>query len=797
MMPGRIIMRDLLKRYFGLIETPPSFERIAAATDSHVIVTQSGSLVIEALLRSFAERRGLYGVTNIARLLEGGGPQPLQSDTLYWVSVHDEESLERVRAAYPAVSISTLNVFQGRGPIRTNPSYKMGFLRLLGMLAAPLMKKHFFVVVFGEPFPVAKDAPQHTKLSRRVKLDFFQNLKVVRGVPFQPLAVQERYLLAGHEYERVVAALSKKLGLSEAQLRRRMRREFRRMAAAPRGATLSLAAWLAKVLIRRLFTEVQILGIDKFRQAAREHPVVLVPMHRSHLDYILLGSVLYESNLNAPLVAAGMNLRFWPVGGFLSSAGAYFVKRGTRNDHIHGFLLQRYITYLIKRGHLQEFFIEGGRSRSGRMMSPKLGLLGIMVSSLLKGVRKELLFVPVSISYENVIEDKVYGAENTGQPKREENWRELLRAGKILRGKYGEVSINFGDPISLARFAAQLSREENGEAYKKKIVINVASTITERLTEQVSPSMSSLMYTALMMAPNYGLKRERLVATVQSLARVAGIMRRVNPVLGSFSPSLVRFLGGREGLLYDITRGGIIEIQEAFNTEVFYIPGRKRFVADFYKNHSLHLFFGVSILSMLELLGRPLTPECAEELQQLIGQRFLILRRGDFKQETAALIDALLLEGVLREGADGPRFSDLSPGIFMPALLLGSLESLTWLYFNLLHFPSERCAAQERGASDVVCSYRYNELLKKAQSDFAPAEHLGLVHRTESSSKSALLLALEASRQCGIVGLDSAGQPKSVNLLRKPEAEYARLCSIVAAVQQWLSASAEQLNGER
>ena len=792
MIPGRAALRDLLKRYFGLIAVPSSFERIAAAPSSHIVITQSGSLVVEALLRSFAERSGLGGVTRMGRVFEGGGPADLQPDTLYWETVHEEEALERIRTAYPNACLTTLNVFQGRGPIRNNPSYKMGSLRLLGMLAAPLMKKHFFVVVFGEPFPVVKDAAQRTKLSRRVKLDFFQNLKVVRGVPFQPLAVQERYLLAGHEYERMVAALSKKLGLTEAQVRSRMRREFYRMAAAPRGVTLSLAAWLAKVLTNRLFTEVLILGVDKLRQAAREHPVVLVPMHRSHLDYILLGSVLYESNLNAPLVAAGMNLRFWPVGGFLRSTGAYFVKRGTRNDHIHSFLLQRYITYLIKRGHLQEFFIEGGRSRSGRMMSPKLGLLGIMVNAFAKGVRKEILFVPISISYENVIEDKVYGAENTGQPKRDESVLELLKARKILRGKYGEVIINFGDPVSLAQFAQQAAREDSGETRSKKTVISIASTITERLTEQVSPSLSSLMYTALMMAPNYGLKRERLVATVQNLARIAALMRRLNPALGGFSPSLLRFLEGREGLLYDITRGGVIEIEEAFGTEVFYIPGRKRFVADFYRNHSLHLFFAVSLLSILQLLERPLTPDSAEDLQQLMGERLQILRRGDFKAEMAAVIEVLKSDGILdgREGALS--FVNKAPGIFIPALLLGSLESLAWLHFNLLR--SKRPAQRDPG--EPLAALRYNEFLKKAQNEFAAAEHLGMVHRTESASKSSLILALEASRQSDILGLDSVSQAKSILLYKEPADEFRRLCTVAGAIREWLYASCQRLNDD-
>ena len=226
---------------------------------------------------------------------------------------------------------------------------------------------------------------------------------------------------------------------------------------------------------------------------------------------------------------------------------------------------------------------------------------------------------------------------------------------------------------------------------------------------------------------------------------------------------------------------------------MFYIPGGKRFVADFYKNHSIHLFFTVSLLSVLELLRRPISPCEAERLQQLAGHRFLILRRGSFKAEAAAIIDGLGEEGIMCGAGGAVRFADTSPGLFIPALLLGSLESLAWLYFNLLR-NAPPAAAGAGAALDQPQSLRYADFLKQMQKDFDPAEHLALVRRTESASKATLILALEAARQGNILGVDSVSQSKTITLYRRPEGEFRELCRVIGVIQEWLSQSGTRLN---
>ena len=167
--------------------------------------------------------------------------------------------------------------------------------------------------------------------------------------------MQERVILSGNEFERECTRIAERLGVSKAIVKKRARKAFYTIAANPVRWIYLILAWLGTIILRNLFTAVKVDGLDAFSKAAKKSPAVIVPAHRSHLDYIILGVVLYRSHLNAPLVAAGINLAFWPVGFIIRSAGAYFVKRGSR-DPIYSLILKRYVTYLIKRGHLQEFF---------------------------------------------------------------------------------------------------------------------------------------------------------------------------------------------------------------------------------------------------------------------------------------------------------------------------------------------------------------------------------------------------------------------------------------------------------
>ncbi len=759
---------NLLTRYFSLTPVPESFQSVVSAPARPIIVTNSDSIIVQALLNSFALR---IGITSVERWT-GQEPTPA---ALYWINVHDSATLDFL-ATKEAPLLSTCNIVYGRGPTTSFPAYRLGLARSLALL----FLSRFLVIIFGDPITPPTTARRPMTLARFLKLDFYKNLKVVRGTPFQSIDAQARAVLGGAEFEREISIVAQRSKEDPAATRRKARKEFFEMAAHPRAIIFWLIAPMADFIVRRLFSRVLLSGLESFEAAVREHTVVVVPMHRSHLDYIILGSTLYQSRINPPVVAAGVNLRFWPAGFFIRSLGGYFVKRNARNDRIHALVLRRYVTYLVKRGHSQEFFIEGGRSRSGKMRPPKVGILSIIVEAYLKGLRRDILLIPVSISYENVIEDSAFGFENTGQAKTKENFRSLLQARSIFRKQYGDVSVHFGTAVSLQQFLKSHPTRSENEAKGK--VLALGNALTRAIRDQSTISLSSLAYTALLMAPRYALPRTELVRHIRELAGASAVISKIDGLEPRFSPALSDFMVGAHELLHDLPRGGTISRGSCLGEDVFIVRGTKRFTADFYKNATIHVFFEMSILSILELLGRPLNADEACVFHSYFEQEHLLAPLPEFRARMTAVIEGMQKAAFLTAGSN-PKFASRESGAFCPGLLVGSIQALLWTVQNVRRIPVQPGPVVEAGTEDY--SFSYDALLNSLVQDFKSAGYLGLVTRTEASSQAALISALEFLQQRRFIGVQETGQGREIVVLKDLRNEESFLREVNDAVTRW------------
>ncbi len=132
-----------------------------------------------------------------------------------------------------------------------------------------------------------------------------------------------------------------------------------------------------------LFDGIEVDGesLQKLKHAARHSSLVYVPCHKSHTDYLIISSVLFQNKLSLPFVAAGKNLAFWPLGAIFRRGGAFFIRRSFKGMKFYAEVFSLYVKTMVQLGHNIEFFIEGGRSRTGKMVLPKLGLLAILIQS--------------------------------------------------------------------------------------------------------------------------------------------------------------------------------------------------------------------------------------------------------------------------------------------------------------------------------------------------------------------------------------------------------------------------------
>jgi len=214
---------------------------------------------------------------------------------------------------------------------------------------------------------------------------------------------------------------------------------------------VNILYYIAKGFLGIIFEDVVFNhnGLNDVKSASREGPVILVPCHRSHIDSMIIPYVLYEHNMPCPHFFAGKNLSFWPLGPLLRRVGVFFVRRTFAGAVFYSKIFSEYVFTLLNEGYNIGVFIEGTRSRSGKLLTPQLGMISILLNAFKNGACDQMHFVPVSIGYDRIPEENVYIDEINGKKKGTENLGQMIRAGRILKKRYGKIYINFDTPFSI------------------------------------------------------------------------------------------------------------------------------------------------------------------------------------------------------------------------------------------------------------------------------------------------------------------------------------------------------------
>ncbi len=190
-------------------------------------------------------------------------------------------------------------------------------------------------------------------------------------------------------------------------------------------------------------------SLNKIKSMSRKGPLILVPCHKSHIDYLILSYIMYHNNMPCPHIAAGKNLSFWPLGPIFRGGGAFFIRRTFKGAVLYSKVFAEYVYKLLEEGFNIEFFIEGGRSRTGKLLQPKLGLLSILLNAYKEGACEDMIFVPVYIGYDRVPEERAYLHELEGGKKKPESLIQVIKARKLLKKRYGTIYIRFHEGISI------------------------------------------------------------------------------------------------------------------------------------------------------------------------------------------------------------------------------------------------------------------------------------------------------------------------------------------------------------
>ncbi|KAK1889029.1 Dihydroxyacetone phosphate acyltransferase [Dissostichus eleginoides] len=255
----------------------------------------------------------------------------------------------------------------------------------------------------------------------------------------------------------VIRQISKETGKATADVQEEASAILEEMAHSLQLNTVRFFAFSLCKVFKTLFKSICVNeeGIQRLQQAIQEHPVVLLPSHRSYMDFLLMSYLLFTYDLSLPVIAAGMDFMGMKViGEMLRMSGAFFIRRSFGGDQLYWTVFSEYVRTMLKIGYAPvEFFLEGTRSRTAKSLTPKLGLLNIAMDPFLKGEVYDVHVVPVSISYERILEETLYARELLGIPKPKESTSGLFKARKVLSEDYGSIHVYFGQPVSVRSLA--------------------------------------------------------------------------------------------------------------------------------------------------------------------------------------------------------------------------------------------------------------------------------------------------------------------------------------------------------
>lgn len=437
---------------------------------------------------------------------------------------------------------------------------------------------------------------------------FFCERKAIAGPRLKPRRWMIEQTLEDPQLQRALYTIAQEQQRSVDDLQLLARRYVGEIAADVNYRYVEIVGKIVRWIFRLMFDGIEHdpRSLETLRTAMAEGPIVLVPNHRSHVDYMLLSTFLYQHQLALPYVAGGMNLAFWPFGQIARRCGAFFVRRSFRGNPLYRAVFSAYLTLLLREGSVVEFFIEGGRSRTGKPLMPRMGILSMMGETLRRGVLTDLRYIPVSLTYDQVAEERAYLSEIAGDQKKRESFWEMIRLGRHLRHRYGRIYLTFGEPV---RYHTVL-QEVVGPSIKatdladhdhRAVTQHLATTLMRQINRGILVTPMALTATALLLSQRPAITRQEITAAVHGLLdylrwRTVECTKRLER-----DPEQTI-----DEVLVQLRRQRLLDYHDQFEPIYYLLDHRHRPALDLSKNTMIHYLVTIStIATVLKASARP------------------------------------------------------------------------------------------------------------------------------------------------------------------------------------------------
>ncbi|MDP5147989.1 glycerol-3-phosphate 1-O-acyltransferase PlsB [Shewanella sp. ULN5] len=429
------------------------------------------------------------------------------------------------------IQLVPVSLYWGRTPGKEDDTMKAAVLEresptwLRKWLMILFLGRHSFVQ-FSNAMSLRYMADEHGtdkaiahKLIRVARVHFRRQRKVMTGPQLPNRQAMFASLLASESIIKAIEEEATNKKISKEKARETAIEYLDEIAADYSDSLVRIAERFLTWLWNKLYSGINIKGAEQVRQLHHDgHEIVYVPCHRSHMDYLLLSYILYYQGMVPPHIAAGINLNFWPAGPMFRRGGAFFIRRSFNGNKLYTAIFREYLDQLFAKGYSVEYFTEGGRSRTGRLLAPKTGMLAMTINSVLRGIERPVTLVPVYLGYDHVMEVATYHKELSGKKKEKESVWQVFGAIRKLRN-FGQGYVNFGEPINLQNFLKQQApdwREEVAKDPEQKpswvtpAVNLLANQVMTKINGAAAASSVTLTSLVLLASEQNALERHQL-----------------------------------------------------------------------------------------------------------------------------------------------------------------------------------------------------------------------------------------------------------------------------------------------
>lgn len=407
----------------------------------------------------------------------------------------------------------------------------------------------------------------------------------------------------------------------------------------------------------KIYNGIQVHNLEKLKEVHKDNEIIYVPCHRSHIDYLLLSYLLFKNGFVPPQIAAGINLNMPVVGSILRRGGAFFMRRSFKDNPLYAAVFDEYLHSVFTGGYSTEYFVEGGRSRTGRTLAPKAGMLAMTVRSYLRDSHKPIIFMPVYIGYEKIFEGGTYLGELRGKKKKKESLLGLVKTIRDLKNNFGKVYVTFGDPINLTEFLNGKRpgwREEEQDAdfrpaWSRDVTNELAVEVVTQINKAAALNPINMVALALLATPRQAMD-ERILSQTLNMYRDMAL---------AFPYSHLTTLPDGEGqdwIAYAERMGAVQRTPHKLG-DLITLDETQAVLLSYYRNNILHMFAVPSMLACLFISNSELKREDVIRFSKTIypflkSELFLYWDENDIEPAINKWLDIFIANGNLKEVGD-------------------------------------------------------------------------------------------------------------------------------------------------